>query len=388
MKNPFTIFFLFFCIASFSQEKIKHRYNFRSKILYPLSNTYQTKEERKKARKATIHEHRRLKKATRILKKNDSGTVAYNKAVKMLEISNSKPVVIMRDSLIPYQKLDTTSQKKIKSKLNLVKNNISEHVELISLDKTKITIHKEQATNEKIYESIAMEVPRPAKFGDFNYAKYKGDVLFEKNKLFINPWNFTNRSYTDTKKELYYPMKDGQSIKLNFRELTLTTLTLPLKYRFGKDPIMVPKLDDNNNPILDEQMMPQMEKREIPETFTTSINVSVYFGVSFGRTNFLHRNKVGNRTVTHKHTVGVLVGTTAETLTTVNTDGSDEAPKKDESLTIGLFSPGFGYVYSRNKFSVGGFIGLDIGIGSISNTWNYDNNAWLGVGIGYEIFKL
>ncbi|MGN7513025.1 MAG: WW domain binding protein 11 [Allomuricauda sp.] len=388
MKSFLTILCFLFCANLYCQEKFNHRYRFRPKILYAKTEIDFTKEQRKAAREKTLKEHRRMKKAVREIKKFKKDSKEYKAQLELMKVISSNTVKLSKNEVVPFIKLKEEEKKTIKSKIGLVKNNISETVELLALDKTKIVINKSQAGNKEIFNSIGLEVRRDAKIGDYGYAKYKGDVLFKEDKLFVNPWNFTNRNYPDTSLELFYPMSDGLSIKLNFQELTLTTLTLPIKYRFGNDPLTVPTYNDQGEPILDEQMLPVTEERLIPETFTTSINISFFFGYSFGRTNFLHKKKVGNRTTVHKHTIGVIAGTTAETLTKINTNGSNEAPKNSESLTIGLISPGFGYVYSRNKFSVGAFFGWDFGIGSVSNTWNYDKQPWLGVGIGYEIFKL
>ena len=208
---------------------------------------------------------------------------------------------------------------------------------------------------------------------------FYGNLLFEKNKLYVNPWNFINSSIKDDENELYFDLKDGQTAKFKFREFTISTFTLPLKYRFKDDSVIIESIN--------EMMETEIKEIKIPETFTGGINISVFGGYSWGKTKFNHRKKIGNKSVTKKHTLGLLMGTGVEKLTSKNTDGSEDAPNSTEEFTIGLFSTGAGYVYSRNKIAVGFFYGYDFGVGSISNTWNYDNRPWLGFGLGYDIFK-
>lgn len=299
------------------------------------------------------------------------------------KIFDGERIYLSKEELTPFKKLDKKYQDKIKGQVESVKQNLTESVELLSVTGNKLIIKKEQAMNEKLYDSLAMKIPLPAKLSLDSCncgGQYKGTVLFEKSKLYINPWNFSDKKIIDDEKELFFELKDGQTAILNFKEYTLTTLVIPLKYRFRDDPIIMETLN--------EEMETVSTEIKIPETFTASFNVGVFMGKTWGKTKFNHNKKTGNREFTTKKTFGILLGTTAEKLTKANTDGSDDAPKDSEEVTIGLFSPGLGYVWSWNKFAIGFFAGFDFGVGEISDTWNYDNRPWLGVGIGYDVLKL
>lgn len=197
------------------------------------------------------------------------------------------------------------------------------------------------------------------------YSGCRASVLFEKDSLFVNLFNFkSTNKYKDDRKKLFYKLKDGQTAELRFQEGTATTIIIPLKYRFGDD---------------DEK---------ISEQFTTSFTASMFLGYTDGRTKFHHRKIIGNRTVTIKNTYGVFVGASTVELTTSNTDGSDSAPQGSEKINVGAATFGMGYLKSWNKLAVGIFVGWDFAVGDVSNTWNYNSRAWLGFGIGYDIFKL
>jgi hypothetical protein len=110
-------------------------------------------------------------------------------------------------------------------------------------------------------------------------------------------------------------------------------------------------------------------------------------GRSWGRTRFNHRLKVGNTTVNNKHSLGGIVGAGAENLSLTNTDGT-KTEEEINGRTIGFLTFGGGYVFSSNKFAFGVFTGIDWGVGEISNSWDYDSRLWIGIGVGYDIFKL
>ncbi len=316
--------------------------------------------------------------------KDDTNLITLKKVVK-------GGVILQADSIIPYKQIVThfenvenlseeikqEKQKeidKIDKQLEAVKNGFVNSIELIDLNGKKITITQKQASKEGIEEYIGYNVRR---FPDFYQIgqkyKYNGNVLFEKDKLYVNLWNFVYKvksgipnssKFKDDSKTLYYTLKDGQTVKLNFWEINATALTVPFKYR--------PKSNSSE---------------DIKGVFSTSFNAGLFGGISHGRTKFHYRKKVGNQSFTEKISLGMFLGAASETLTEKNTnDGSGLTDS--ESQTIGLASIGTGLVFSRNKLSLGLFMGWDLGIGSLSDSWDYNGRLWLGVGLGYDIFKL
>lgn len=369
-KSLFSIIFiaLFYSFNCLGQETFNRKHFIQNKIVFGDND----KEDIKMAK---------LK-----LEKLEKGTKKYNRIAK--DTIPQKIVLLSKDTIKLFQDLSKKQQLNIVNQINLIKNNLTESIDFINKDGHKLTVGKGQiqnlsfadSLNPYFPDSVALKVTTDVKLGKCRNGKCKSNVLFEKDKLYVNPWNFVSGKYPDDKKEQYFKLNDGQTAKFRFKEITISTLTLPIKYRFRDNPIMVESQNEMMETVLIE--------REIPETFTTGLNISVFAGHTWGITKFHHRLKVGNITTTIKHTLGAVIGTATETLSIKNTDGTKDAPKTSEEFTIGLLSTGVGYVYSRNKIALGIFYGWDFGVGSISNTWNYDNRPWLGIGLGYDIFKL
>jgi hypothetical protein len=187
----------------------------------------------------------------------------------------------------------------------------------------------------------------------------KGFVSFADDKIWVNPnlsGSFENHGL------FYYQLGNRQSIDLHFTEITVSALTLPLKYRFKK------------------------EEENISEDFTAAVNVNLFVGKTiYGKTKFHYREKVGNITNTSKVTLGGLIGASTVTLDKSNSSASNNPIVDDLKLTKGLASVGVGGTYSYNKINFGLFYGYDFSIGDDSSRWNYNKRPWLGLAIGYSL---
>ncbi|UII76085.1 hypothetical protein LV716_17740 [Flagellimonas sp. HMM57] len=365
MRILVSLFCLIFCLQIHSQEILKKRYRVRPKL------SLKTKKYDLAFQPRTIAQF-----AFEGLPK----LVSFERPILTSSIGEG---YLVKDSYVKYKSLasNDSRREKVDKQIALVANSIVNSTELFDLNGKKITITEKEAKNPDLLEHIAVKTTsQPDFYSTGQNYKYKANVLFEKDKLFVNIWNFTDSPFKDDKETLYYQLSDGQTARLNFQEITISTLVLPLKYRFKDDPILFEEIND--------MMETTIIEKSVPETFTSGINVSIFGGYTWGTTRFHYRKKVGNRTIVNKHTIGGLLGTGTETLSANNTDGTSEAPKGSDEFSIGLLSTGFGYVYSRNKFAIGAFFGFDFGVGSVSNTWNYDNRPWIGIGLGYDIFKL
>ncbi|WP_179348759.1 hypothetical protein [Winogradskyella pacifica] len=211
----------------------------------------------------------------------------------------------------------------------------------------------------------------------------KGFVKFtDSGKIIVNPYLTANEVKDSTGKKSYvrdiysYQLKNRQKAKLWFNEITISTVTIPLKYR--------PRIavdNDPNPPNEDEAMA----REYIPEDFSSSFNVNLFLGVSIGQTSFFYRKDVGNITNTWKVTAGFFIGASTVKLNKTNTDFSSN--KLDTEVTKGLASLGFGLTYSFNKINVGAFYGFDYALGSDVDLWNYNKEPWIGVGLGLNLFK-
>lgn len=222
-----------------------------------------------------------------------------------------------------------------------------------------VEVKKKQVINDDFFENqkyLMTENP------DRNEV-IKAFVKFpdDKNQIIINP--FLNKK--DTINSTYYiTLKNRRTEWLPFTEFTISSITIPLKYRFG---------DDSDN---------------ISEEFTTAINLNFLLGFSYGNTSYTFRDKVGNKTNTWKLTGGIILGASTVELNNQNTSSSLSPIVSGNTINQGLFSFGFGATYSFNKLNFGVFYGWDYSLGDVSEKWNYNKLPWLGIGLGYSLFKI
>lgn len=334
------LIFLFSNLVSFGQEKFQTIYYLNketikySKLKRPKTSLKKI-ESKKFSELNDIHQKEYLKKS-----KIDFLNIWEAKIRK--KFSSIDSVKITSNQLIGSDKIEFSTKIGINdSVISVMRKKVSD-----SLDNVRVNIGLEA----------------------ISFQKMKGTIKFEKNKLYFNPFSVfdtQNNKLTTTDKGIYYlEFKNREYIWLPFREITFTSLTIPLKYRFS-----------NNSTGLKED-------------FSSAINLNLFFGYSYGNTRFERREKVDNRTKTWKLTSGIIFGTSTVKLDKANTSLSDSPLGADESITKGLVSLGLGTTYSLNNINIGVFYGWDYSIGENSEKWNYNKKPWLGLGIGYSLFKL
>ncbi|BAO77067.1 porin [Winogradskyella sp. PG-2] len=259
------------------------------------------------------------------------------KKVKFSDLDSVKQDSI-KNRFKDYKKIEYTTSEIINGKSVEVKK-----VELVNDDffvKQKYLIAESPNRNEVIKAFI--------KFPD------------DKNEIIINP--FLNKK--DTINSTYYiTLKNRQKLWLPFTEFTISSLTIPLKYRFK---------DEANN---------------VSEDFTSGINLNFLLGFSYGNSSFMFRDKVGNKSNSWKLTGGIILGASTVELNSSNTSSANIPIESGNTINQGLFSFGFGATYAFNKFNFGVFYGWDYSLGEASEKWNYDKLPWLGIGVGYSLFK-
>ncbi|MFC4096739.1 hypothetical protein [Euzebyella saccharophila] len=190
-------------------------------------------------------------------------------------------------------------------------------------------------------------------------------VKFSKDSIIVNPWLVKDEKGELIRDVYYYKLENRQKVYLNFSEITLSGLTIPLKYRFR-----------DKNDLLKEQ-------------FNASFNANVFIGYTFyGRRSFFYRKDVGNKSNNFKVTAGTFVGASTIKLNNSNTNLANEPIMEDTEITEGLASYGFGVNFSFNKLNFGVFTGWDKSVGENADKWNYNNRAWLGLAIGYSLLKI
>ncbi len=103
-------------------------------------------------------------------------------------------------------------------------------------------------------------------------------------------------------------------------------------------------------------------------------------GFSLGTTFSLtyHHNWVNDFT----HNLLLYLGTSNFTL-----DSSKIKEVRDE-YKISAFSPAIGYMMQKNQIQISLLVGIDFPSGSVQKNWVYRNQPWIGVGLGFGLFKL
>ncbi|WP_335975147.1 hypothetical protein [Gaetbulibacter jejuensis] len=293
------------------------------------------------------------------------GQESFNKTYYL---SNQLIKQIKKTKFISWDEATTQQQEELKKKYPKGTKIIITEKENINGE--EVSIEKVIIVDEEFYSSYKFE--KQEAISDIE--KMRGTVLFDKNKLIMNPIFikkrndsiYKNKQLEQDEPDFYeFTLKNNEQIWVPFTEFTLTSLTLPLKYRF------------------------KSEKRNVKEEFTTGINLNFLLGVSYGNSEFTHRKKVGNKTNTWKITFGVLLGTGTVTLNKGNTSAAGvNAFDDDVTETKGLLTTGLGTTYSFNKINIGVFYGWDNSIGNNATLWNYNGKPWLGFGVGYSLFNL
>lgn len=299
-----TIVLLVFAGMAWGQETFKKRYSIKEKLKFGTGYVFLTKE--------------------------------TNDTVKFIDFSKKEKAnieeVYKKDSLVEVTREESIGGKK---------------VVITRTTKVDSSFYKEFTQIRKKEERVNLDGKQIKSF-----------VKFDEDKIYVNPYlsNEKNR-----KEIYYYQLQNRQTAKLCFDEVTVSALTIPVKYRFKKD--------------------------DIPEEFSTSFNMNAFVGYSFGRDRFFHQKKVGNKTISEKITFGAIGGISTIKLTAGNTSISKEPIEAGKEFTKGLASVGLGTAYAYNKLNIGAFVGWDYAVGESASTWNHHAQPWIGLAIGYGLFN-
>jgi hypothetical protein len=224
--------------------------------------------------------------------------------------------------------------------------------ESVLLNGNESTIYKTSFVDQEFLNKQILKLSKDVQLNERMLGHVK--LNNKKGRLYVNG--------VGNGKVYYYTLISGNDFRLRFREWTISALTIPIKYRF--------------------------KNKNVGEDFSSSINLNLFAGRSFGRTNFMHRKSVDNKINNWKISYGLILGTSTVVLNKNNTSASNNPILNEESFNKGLFSLGGGVAYSFNAINFGLFYGYDYAIGAGANRWNYNKEPWLGLAIGYSIFKL
>jgi len=275
-----------------------------------------------------------------------------------ISFEESPDICLTKIEKVNFEKLTKEEQDSIR-KVYPIGSKIEYEIEK-NISGKKIKVKETITIDEKFLEAQVIE----KKIQLIEGKQLKGFVKFEEDKLYVNPYLKKDKNGEFGKRDIYYyQLKNRQTIKLKFREWTVSGLTIPLKYRFK-------------------------DKDNISEEFSSAVNANLFIGRTFyGKTSFFHRKKVENISNTWKWTGGLILGASTVKLNNNNTSASEIPIEPGTEITKGLGTIGLGITYSYNKINFGGFIGWDYSLGDDSEKWNYNKKPWIGIAIGYSLLK-
>lgn len=266
-------------------------------------------------------------------------------------------IFLKKDTIIKYENMNDKEKEIINKKyIN------GEYVDVTTeelIDGKKVTAIRRIKVDDTFKKTLSIN--RPINVKDCGI---RGFVKFEEDgKLLVNRYLKIDNDGKYTRHPIhYYQLKNRQTIKLWFTEVSVSALTIPIKYRFKG-------------------------KNGLQEDFSTAFNANLFVGYTLGRSSFFHQEKVGDKINTHKFTVGALFGTSTVVLNQSNTSLDPVPLGEKETITKGLASIGIGATYAFNKINIGIFGGHDYAIGDGATKWNYNKEPWIGFAIGYSLFN-
>ena len=261
-------------------------------------------------------------------------------------------IYLVKEAKVSFDQLSDPEKKKILEKIKNLKSITFK--EEIDVGGNKVSIEKTLNIDEYLKAQKFSTTEK------YNQDATVGYVKFEDDKLYLNPYINPIKSKFD-RDVYYYKLKNRQTVKLDFTEWVINALTIPLKYRF----------DPGTNATGE---------------FSVDFNANLFIGHTNGSTKFLHREKVDNKEFKTYFTNGIYLGVSTTTLNSVNTSRAT-TPLVDEEVTAGLFSIGYGFGGGIDKVTLMTFIGIDFAVGAKSDLWNYEGKPYLGLGVGYDLFK-
>ncbi|NKI33150.1 hypothetical protein [Croceivirga thetidis] len=229
--------------------------------------------------------------------------------------------------------------------------------------------------NQKLNNSKNTETSRAEKIINNKLDSTKSNI----SSLFINneKWKFISDARADNN-DYVINIEPFNHEWLGFWEVSFNPIVIPIKYRTKRTNVPIAATGNS-------------EFKRIEE-FSANFNINAAFGLSYGNTRFARPSK-GNefKTTTWKLTGSFILGFTPVALNNANTNNARSLnPNLDTDInrTVGALTLGGGIMYAIDNFNFGVFVGLDHARGQSRDEWDYQNRMWLGIGLGYSLFKL
>jgi hypothetical protein len=240
-------------------------------------------------------------------------------------------------------------------------------------NKVPIVLEEEQESEEILYTIDGKNAIKKSKkyviinknfsFKDINVKLTSTSILVDleqkENKLIItlrdDEADDFEKFKKTTKKQLYIDVSSG--IKITRKSIKVNAITIPLKVY----------LTDQSNQLV---------------SFTNNIETDVNVAFSLGKSWEKYSYKKGREPkLTNTQNLYGFLGLNKLELNEKNTDGINDG---DNILSI---ISGIGYQYGYGKLGVSLLLGMDLPTSSIGQNWVFKYQTWLGIGIGYSIFK-
>ena len=193
----------------------------------------------------------------------------------------------------------------------------------------------------------------------FDYSSIIVDLEQKENKLILTTKEDVATDLKEfnkgAKQRLYIDITEG--IKITKISWKVSAITVPLKAYLTSQSDSLASFTNN---------------------IETDFNVAVTYGKS--REKFLYK-KGREPQLTNTQNAYIFAGLNKLALTKKNTDG------KNDGDNILSFSSGIGYQYGYGKLGLSLLLGIDLPVSSIGQNWVFKYQPWLGIGIGYSIFK-
>ena len=250
-----------------------------------------------------------------------------------------------------YLKTDGTSQNS-KFPIVLEEEKIKEEV-LYTIDgKNATKKSKKYITIDKAFSFKKIN-------SNFNYSSIFVDLEQKDNKLIITTKEDVAKDfkkYNGTKKRRLY-IDVTEDVKITRKSWKVSAITVPLKVYLTSQSDSLTSFTNN---------------------IETNVNIAFTCGKSWEKFSY---KKGRDPKLANTQNLYGFVGLSKLELNKKNTDELNDG---DNILSI---STGFGYQYGYGKLGLSVLLGMDLPVTSIGQNWVFKYQPWLGVGIGYSIFK-
>lgn len=300
--------------------------------------------------------------------------------------------ITKRDSLIQDQDLPFDKEVKVKFK------SLPGDANLVIDEKDNSILHVNYWLSKreviKAGTSIRMIKKKPDCEG--KYVLYDEDVkpriITSDTTIYLSPACDSNKNeewfinsniiieiYKDSTIQSYFVNKydlDGDyTIKLKNREFLsyrkngfeFGAITVPFKYRYGDTKTV------NGQEI------------KVNNEFIADANLGLFAGYKIARYRVRYETGKLKDLSNLGLTIGGFLGVSSTSIDSVSTTLSDNPLKKDEKISIGIISPGIGIMATVYNVQIGGFVGWDFGFGESGKKWNFNEQHWIGFGLGYSL---